>query len=253
MTTIQITKEDNLAVIQLDRGKSNPINTEMFLDLQQAFTDLQNDDSIHGAVLTGKGNFFSAGLDVIELYAYNEKEIGDLFEALFDTVKVMLSFSKPLVASITGHSPAGGCVLALCCDYRIMAKGKYRIGLNEVPVGIVMPKFIYALYEQCIGARKAYQFILDGKLLLAEEALAEGVVDAVVELEDVFPFSVEKVKQYMKFSPSTWQKSKMNMRQDLLTNYSSFAPEAKAEILTQWWSDETRKVLGALVAHLTKK
>ncbi|MBK7640026.1 MAG: enoyl-CoA hydratase/isomerase family protein [Bacteroidetes bacterium] len=61
-------------------------------------------------------------------------------------------FPKPLVAAITGHSPAGGCIIGICCDYRVMAKGNYKIGLNEIPVGIIVPKGIMALYSRCIGA-----------------------------------------------------------------------------------------------------
>ncbi|MFT4968807.1 MAG: 3,2-trans-enoyl-CoA isomerase [Chitinophagales bacterium] len=253
MNTIQVTKENNYAIVQLDRGSANPINIEMLQELNTCFQGLAKDDSIDGAVLTGKERFFSAGLDVIELYAYDNDQVAELFESLFNAIKTMISFPKPLVASITGHSPAGGCVLALCCDYRIMADGKYRIGLNEVPVGIVMPKFIYHLYESVIGSKLAMQFILEGKLLAINEALDTGLVDVSVPEDQVLATALEQLEKYLSLNKRTWQYSKLNMRQPLLAHFSHFDEDLKAEILGHWWSDDTRKILGGLVAHLTKK
>lgn len=253
MNTLNLRIENNHAILQLDRGSSNPINTEMLQELRSCFQDLAKNPEVHGVVLTGKERFFSAGLDVIELYNYDKDEILDLFEALFEGIKAMLSFPKPLVASITGHSPAGGCVLALCCDYRVMADGKYRIGLNEVPVGIVMPQFIYHLYENCLGSRQAMQFILEGKLLAVNEALEVGLIDESVHEDKVFETAMAQLKKYTVLNQRTWKHSKSNMRIPLLSHYTEFSEDLKAEILEHWWSEDTRAILGGLVQHLTKK
>lgn len=253
MNTLQITKEENYAIVQLDRGTSNPINTEMLKEIQICFSELAADDSVAGVVLTGKERFFSAGLDVIELYNYDEDQVTELFESLFNAIKTLLAFPKPLVASITGHSPAGGCVLALCCDYRVMADGKYRIGLNEVPVGIVMPKFIYHLYENSIGSRRAMQFILEGKLLSINEALDAGLVDECITEQKVLETAIGQLKKYLSLNQRTWQYSKINMRMPLLLHFAEFDANLKVEIQKHWWSEDTRKILGGLVAQLTKK
>lgn len=253
MNTLKVTRENNYAIVQLDRGSANPINTEMLKDLLTCFNDLASNSDIHGVILTGKERFFSAGLDVIELYAYDEHQVLELFESLFSAIKTMLSFPKPLVGSITGHSPAGGCVLALCCDYRIMAEGKYRIGLNEVPVGIVLPKFIYHLYENCVGSRRAMQFILEGKLLSVTEALDNGLIDECVEEGNVLEAAKSRLLKYLSFNQRTWTHSKSNMRTALLAHYVAFDEPLKAEISKHWWSEDTRKILGDLVLQLSKK
>ena len=253
MNTLKITKQENYAIVQLDRGTSNAINLEMLQDLQQAFKDLAKDDSVKGVVLTGKENFFSSGLDVIELYDYDEVKIQLLFDSLFEAMKEMLAFPKPLVASITGHSPAGGCVLAICADYRVMAEGRYRIGLNEVPVGIIIPQYIFETYAYWIGRGKAAQFILEGKLATADEALQVGLVDQLESPEKVLEASIARVKFYTQFSANTWSKSKLAMRSALLDHYKTFDPALKKDLMAQWWSTESRAILGALVAKLTKK
>ena len=253
MTTIEVLKEGNLAVVQLSRGKSNPINTTMLKELIVCFEELKQDEQITGAILTGKHPFFSAGLDVIELYNYDNKQVVELFESLFLAIRTMLAFPKPLIAAISGHSPAGGCVLALCCDYRIMAEGKYRIGLNEVPVGIVMPTFIYHLYESVIGSKLAMQFILEGKLLSTHEGEACGLLDEVVHETQVLDKAKERFTFYTALNQRTWQFSKLNMRKSLLAHFSEFNDDLKEEILQHWWSDDTRRILGGLVAQLTKK
>jgi len=253
MNTLKITKQENYAIVQLDRGTSNAINLELLQELQQAFKDLAADDAVKGVVLTGKENFFSSGLDVIELYDYDEKKIELLFDNLYQAMNEMLAFPKPLVASITGHSPAGGCVLAICADYRVMAEGKYRIGLNEVPVGIIIPQYIFETYAYWLGRGKAAQFILEGKLASGDEALQVGLVDQLEAPENVLQASIDRMLFYTRFNANTWSKSKLAMRSALLGHYNVFDAGLKKELMEQWWSKETRAILGALVVKLTNK
>jgi enoyl-CoA hydratase/carnithine racemase len=253
MNTINITKKDNYAIVQLDRGTSNAINLELLQELRQAFKGLAADDTVKGVVLTGKENFFSSGLDVIELYDYDEKKIELLFDTLFQAMREMLAFPKPFVASITGHAPAGGCVLAICADYRIMAEGRYRIGLNEVPVGIIIPQYIFETYAYWLGRGKAAQFILEGKLASTQEAIEVGLVDELSIAENVLQSSIDRMLFYTKFSANTWSKSKLAMRAALLDHYRVFDAGLKKDLMEQWWSKETRAILGALVAKLTNK
>lgn len=253
MNTLKITELDNIAILQLDRGTSNALNIELFQDLIQVFQNFENDNNVKGVVLTGKANFFSAGLDIIELYSYDKEKVEQIFDLLFETMKTLISFSKPMVAAINGHSPAGGCVLAICADYRIMAEGKYRIGLNEVPVGIIIPQYIYETYAYWIGSGKAAQYILEGKLLSNQEALEIHLVDEVVAQENVLEASIERVKFYTKFNTNTWSKSKLLMRAALLKHFVVFDEQLKQDLLDQCWSEDFRKTLNDFVEKLTNK
>src|SRR5690606_3428918 len=143
----------------------------------------------------GKENFFSAGLDLITLFDYNVDQIREFWNLFLEATSLLASFPKPIAAAISGHSPAGGCVFALCCDYRIMAEGNFVIGLNEIPVGLIVPESIFQLYAFWIGRRNAYQNLLEGKLLTPNEAKAQGLVDDVVPANMLFNTATKKIKQ----------------------------------------------------------
>src|SRR5690606_19488980 len=111
-------------------------------ELIQVLEEAEADPAVEGLILSGKQGFFSSGLDLISLFEYNEEQMQVFWDRFMILIAKFVAFPKPSVAAITGHSPAGGCVLALCCDYRVMAEGEYIIGLNEVPVGIIVPEAI---------------------------------------------------------------------------------------------------------------
>src|SRR5690606_16438267 len=118
MNTIKVTIKDRLAIITLNRPKSNSMNREMIRELDDMLRNISTDDNISGVLITGQENFFSAGLDLIELYGYNEAEAESFWELFLAFTAQITAFKKPMVAAINGHSPAGGCVLALACDAR---------------------------------------------------------------------------------------------------------------------------------------
>ena len=253
MNTLKITVQDAVAIISLDHGNSNAINGEMIIDLKKIFKNIEADETVRGVILTGKHGFFSSGLDLIELYDYNEEQIKDFWVQFLDLVKSLALFKKPLISAISGHSPAGGCVLAVCSDYRVMAQGKYIIGLNEVPVGIIVPNSIFELYAFWIGKRKAYQNLLEGKLMGADEALSIGLIDEVAPIESLMTVALNKMKTYISFDSTTWQESKSNLRQDLIASLSVDQTPSLEKMLKQWWAPSTRSVLNTIIKNLQAK
>ena len=250
MNTLQVTIKDRLAVIALNRGKSNPMNAEMIKELHLLVQSIDTDDNIGGLIITGKENFFSAGLDLIELYDYNHEEIALFWRSFLSLQAKMVAFKKPMVAAISGHSPAGGCVLAMCCDYRVMARGKYIIGLNERPVGIIGPDSIFNLYAFWLGQRNAYQYLMEGKLLSVEDALQVGLIDEICNPESVISTAEKKIRTYMQFNAATWSQSKLNLRKQLIADASADQTENLDMMLKQWWAPETRKVLQMIIQNL---
>lgn len=250
-------REGGYHVLQLNRGRANPMNAALVSELRRAIQEACHSDDCRGLVLAGQEKFFSVGLDVIELYGYDEEKIRAFWTDFLQLLEDLLAFPKPLVAAITGHSPAGGCVLAIGCDYRVMAEGKFTIGLNEIPVGIMLPASIFEVYRFWIGDRKAYQYLMEGKLLTPPEAQAAGLVDETAPLDEVVQRAEVQVQKYLKFEPNTWQKSKTNLRAGLLARLQGGdAAEREAQIrkaLDHWWSPAARTVLGKLVEQLKQR
>lgn len=253
MKHIQIKTEDRIANIFLDRGKSNAMDTVLLEELNACIHDLKLDAAIEGVIIHGKEGFFSAGLDLITLYEYNETEIRAFWSLFFKTTRDLASFPKPIVSAISGHSPAGGCVIAICCDYRIMSEGNFIIGLNEIPVGLIVPESIFHLYSFWLGKGNAYRFLLEGKLLSPQEALTVGLVDEVVPANAIHTAALRKIKSVTQFDKETWKTCKLNFRKDLLENLSAKEDETIEKILEQWWKPSTRSILKTIIHNLTNK
>lgn len=252
--TLNITHKDNYAIVQISRGRGNAINHGMIKDIRHAFAALKVNSKVSGVILTGNPGFFSVGLDVIELYDYDEEKLTAFWADFHQMVVDLTSFPKPLFAAISGFSPAGGCVMAVCCDYRLMAEGeKFQIGLNEVAVGIRVPAYIFHLYSFWIGSRKAYQNLMQGRLLSVAEAFESGLVDEVCSMENLLARAEEVMKHWLKHADSVVQSSKMNMRKELIEKVGHEPAEDIKARLAQWFHPESRKVMGALVAKLKAK
>jgi 3,2-trans-enoyl-CoA isomerase len=253
MNTINVTIKDRLALITLNRGKSNALNREMITELTDMLHNINNDANIGGVIITGKEHFFSAGLDLIEIYNYNEEEIESFWHLFLDFTAKLTAFKKPMVAAINGHSPAGGCVIALACDARVMAEGKYIIGLNEVPVGIIVPDSIFHLYAFWLGKANASRSLLEGKLFSPEEALSIGLVDELVNPASIMTAAERRIRKYMAFEPNTWQQIKLNIRKELIAATGVDQSETLKAVLAQWWSPSTRGLLKMIIENLQKK
>jgi 3,2-trans-enoyl-CoA isomerase len=253
MSTFQIAIGDKLAIISLDRGRSNPINHQMVKELAECINMLENDDSVGGVILTGKEGFFSSGIDLMEVYDYNEEEIREFWIDFLALQTKLVSFKKPMVAAISGHSPAGGCILAICCDYRIIAEGKFVIGLNEIPVGIIVPDSVFNLYSFWLGQHRAYQYLMDGKLLNINEALDAGLIDEICSPENLVEFAERKVRAYLQMNPVAWSQSKLNLRKELIGKLKADQTDTLNKMLEQWWAPATRMALQMIIQSLKSK
>ncbi len=241
------------ALIQLNRDPVNAINAEMVDELRECFSHFREDKNIQGVILTGRDHMFSAGFDLIELYEYDRKQIRDFWTDFFVLMVEMVAFPKPMIAAINGHSPAGGCVLGFCADYRIMADGDYLTGMNEISVGIVVPDSLFKLYSYWIGNRRAYLFLTQGKLFSPKEALRYQLIDEVAPPQALRERAVEQMKKYLEFDQEAWQKSKMHLRQDLVSSLRVDFDVANKDTLEQWWNPRARSILAEKVAYLKER
>jgi 3,2-trans-enoyl-CoA isomerase len=254
MNTINITKKENYVILQLNRGKVNAINHEMVKEIRKAVAEFSEDDAIKGMILTGIPNFFTAGLDVIELYSYDKKQMTEFFADFGGMFIDLVTFEKPLIAAIPGHSPAGGCVMAIACDYRIMAKGeKFTIGLNEVAVSIQISQNLVDAYSFWIGSGNAHKYILNGSLLHVEEALEVGLIDEAVEPEDVLPRAEKQLKKYLSFHEEIFKNTKRKVRHDWLSKLETNPQKDLQQAAELWWKPEIRSRMKAFVESLQKR
>lgn len=186
MPLIDVTVHGPIHQLRLARPPVSALNPA----LCQALADALEHAAAAGAggiVLAGGTRVFSAGLDVPYLLSLGDDRDALLsaWNAFFAAARALAASPVPVAAAIAGHAPAGGCVLALCCDYRVMADGPYRIGLNETQVGLVVPEGIQALLARVVGPHRAERLLVAGAMVESAEALRLGLVDEATDIDSV--------------------------------------------------------------------
>ena len=254
MENIIITKKENYAFLKLDRGRGNAINMSMMNEMIEALDILKKDDAVRGVILLGNDGIFSVGLDVKELLVLDKEGTKAFFRLFGKMVVKMASFPKILIAAINGHSPAGGCVMAICCDYRVMSDGPYTIVLNEVPVGIMINPLIFGLYAFWIGERQAYHNFLSGKLCTPEEAKRYGLVDEITSSEQVQELAEMQLKNWLKHDHDTLVGVKHNIRMSHLNKIIGESEwEGLVDANEHFWKDTSRATLMKVIMALQQK
>lgn len=179
MNFIKVEICDGVAVVTLTRGKVNALNNAVVNELREQLKALEADNGIKAVVLTGSGKFFSFGFDIPEFLSFTKDEFTDYLTNFTDLYTYLFLYPKPVVAALNGHTIAGGCMLALACDHRIMAFGKGKISLNEIAFGSSVFAGSTEMLRFWIGNADAARVLYSGAMYPAEEAMGMGLVQGV--------------------------------------------------------------------------
>ncbi len=245
-------ENSTIAQIQLDRPPVNALTPDVMTEISRRITEA-NDSGFKAIVFAGRERIFSAGLDVAEMLTYDRDGVRHAWKELFKLVEVIATSPIPVIAAITGHSPAGGAVLTLFCDYRIMAEGKFNIGLNEVQVGLVVPELLYKALALLVGYRHAARLATAGLMIKADEAERIGFVDELQPQGEVVARAIEYAKFLSNLPPSAMTTTRGLARKPLIELFDDLDESAIEGFVDAWFSDETQGALTALVEKLSKK
>lgn len=194
---VRLEKQDSIGHVVLDRPPANSYDKAFVEELDAAVLEAGRDDAVK-AILVRSANekFFSAGADV-SVFAKSGLDEQTAFVARAN--EAMGKFEgtpKVVVAAINGHCLGGGLEMALCCDFRVAAEGAYRIGLPEVTLGLLPGTGGTQRLPRLIGRQKALDFMLTGRTVTPQDALAAGIVDEVVPAAQLLDKALERVRAY---------------------------------------------------------
>jgi Delta3-Delta2-enoyl-CoA isomerase len=185
MNFVKVDIVDGIATVSLARGKVNALNNTLVAELLQCIETLATDGDIKAIVLTGRGKFFSFGFDIPEFLSFNKAEFTDFLTRFSGLYTYLFTFPKPVVAALNGHTIAGGCMLALACDFRIMISGRAKISLNEITFGASVFAGSTEMLRFWVGSAKATDILYSGAMYSAEEALDIDLIQAVSNEEQL--------------------------------------------------------------------
>jgi enoyl-CoA hydratase/carnithine racemase len=238
--------------IRLARPPVNALDPALVRALREAIAQAQREGA-RGIVLSGREGMFSAGLDVPALLPLKRDELRVFWDDFFGLCADLACSPIPVVAAITGHAPAGGAVLSIMCDYRVMADGAYRIGLNETQVGLAVPAAIQAALRRLVGTYRAERLMVAGAMLDSAEAKAVGFVDELVATDLVVPRAIAWIGELLALPPVAMGETRRIARADLVAIFEESEGFRVNDILEIWYASEAQAVLTALVARLRSK
>jgi enoyl-CoA hydratase/carnithine racemase len=252
MSLVERITHGPIVELRLARPPVNALDPMLCGALRDAMTEAVREGA-HGIVLSGGPKVFSAGLDVPYLVSLGDDRVAlrAAWETFFDAARALAECQVPVAAALAGHAPAGGCVLALCCDYRVMAEGPFGIGLNETQVGLVAPEGIQHLLRRVVGAHRAERLLVGGQMLESATAHAIGLVDELAPIDDVSLRARAWLEALLALPRQPVLQTRAIARADVA---AALQPECIRldRFIEAWFSPDSQAALKALVARLGK-
>jgi enoyl-CoA hydratase/carnithine racemase len=238
--------------LRLNRPPVNALSPELIVALQQAL-EVAPREGARALVISGAPGRFCAGLDVPLLLRLDQPAIAALWRAFYALLRTIACSPIPIAAAITGHAPAGGTVLPLCCDWRVMAEGDWKIGLSEVQVGLPLPPVIFSVLARQVGRRQAERLAVGGMLVSPTEALHVGLVDELTAIERGVERAIEWCNGLLALPRHAMARTRRQARADLVRFFDHDLEPELEEVIASWWSDEAQSTLRALATQLGRR
>jgi enoyl-CoA hydratase/carnithine racemase len=191
--TLQV--EDGVGTIRLDRPKMNAIDEQLHMEVRAAALEAGKRDDVRAVVLYGGERVFAAGADIKAMSQLTGSSMVAWGRELTASFTEVARIPKPVVAAITGYALGGGYELALCADFRVLGQSA-RIGQPEILLGVIPGAGGTQRLARLVGPAKAKDLVFTGRHVGADEALASGLVDAVVPDEEVYPTAVAMARKF---------------------------------------------------------
>lgn len=204
---------DGIARLGLDNGKANALSPEVFEALNAALDRAEQDRAV--VVISGKPGIFSGGYDLKVMTASPEAAKG-LVSIGSSLSRRLLAHPYPVVAVCTGHAIAKGAFLLLSCDYRIGVQGPFKIGLNEVAIGMTMHHAGIELARARLTNSAFNRSVINAEMFSPEQAVEAGFLDRAVPAEELEAEAMAIASQLTQLNMTAHRKTKLKARKGLL-------------------------------------
>ena len=244
MELIDITRHDGVVLAKLNHGVTNAISLELVQELAETVEQVRNDSAARALVMaSATDKFFSIGFDIPQLFTFNAQEFGSFFRAFNQVCLDLYTLPKPTVAALNGHATAGGCILALCFDYRLIGQGRKLMGLNEIKLGVPVPYIADCCLRALIGVRQARDLMESGEFVGPEAALRLGMVDEALPDENVVERALEKAHKLGSLPAAAYAAIKRNRVEGIEAEVKAKWEEKERFFVENWCSDDVRQRL----------
>lgn len=239
---VSMDNRDGVVVAELRHGTTNAIGPQLVESLARAAQHVADDAAAGALILTSANTkFFSIGFDIPHLIDLPKEEFLDFFSSFSRLSLALYTLPKPTVAAIPGHATAGGCILALCCDYRFIAEGRKLMGLNEIRLGVPIPFAADCILRGLVGLRTARQITDGGEFYPPEQAQAMGLVDRVVPPDELMAQSLLQARTLAEMPRGAFSRIKANRVAPVRAEIEAGLRQRDLEFVESWYSPEARR------------
>jgi enoyl-CoA hydratase len=249
---IGVTRHGNIALLTLANGKANAMDIEFCRALTGQFATLKK-SPVDAVVITAEGPIFSAGVDLLRASKDGVKYLRQFLPVLNKMFDAVFNFPKPVVAAINGHAIAGGCVLAACADFRLMARGNGKIGVTELLVGLPFPALAFEVMRFVTGPRHFAELIYTGATFPPEEAMERGLLHEVVEPAALQERALDAARMLAQISPVAFTQTKQQMRLAVTDRIKRDGKRIDAAVTKLWTSPKAVASIDAYVSRTFRK
>jgi enoyl-CoA hydratase len=247
---MRIERRGEVAIVFVEGGKANAMSPELLGRLAALVGEVEASDA-RAMVLTGYDRYFSAGLALPILIDLDRAAMRGFMDAFDRAMLRVYACPLPVVASVNGHAIAGGCVLAMQCDARLMADGDFKIGLSEAQLGIGLPATVVEPLRALVPASSLSPIALEGRLLSPKDAVGLGLVDRVVAKDELLSRAVERATELARTPPSAYRQLKSSLRRPVIEAIERSAESCRESWLDTWFSADAQERLRSAVAKIS--
>lgn len=213
MELVSLEIENNIATITINNGKVNAISPQVVAEINSALDQAEQQKAV--VILTGTTGILSGGYDLNTMKASSESAVA-LVTSGSTLARRMLAFPTPIIAACNGHAIAKGAFLLLSCDHRIGSEGAFKIGLNEVAIGMTMHYAGVELARNRIPRNYLTRSVINAELFDPETAVLAGFLDQVVEEQQLMATAQKLAKQMLALDMTAHHGTKLKERKEIL-------------------------------------
>jgi enoyl-CoA hydratase len=207
--------DGRIATITMDDGKVNAFSIDMLRAVHAAFDRAEEDGAV--VVLTGREGYFSAGFDLKVFTGGDPDRVVEMLRLGATLAERVLSFATPVIVACTGHAIAAATFVSLAADVRIGVEGPYRLGLNEVQIGLTVPWFAIELARQRLTPAQFDRAVVTAAMYSPAEAADAGFLDRVVAPEELRAASLQAAEALAGLNAAAHTATKLRVRAGALT------------------------------------
>jgi enoyl-CoA hydratase len=250
---LRVEVQGRVAILRMDKVRGNAIDEPFVEELARAAREVSLDSEVSGVLLaSGNPKLFCPGLDLVTLFEYDRPGMERFMAKFHEATLALFTLRPPMVAAISGHAVAGGCVLALTADHRMLRRGA-QIGLNEVRVGLPLPWSVASLLKSSVSPFALSRVALLGQNFTDAEAVALGLVHEVQEAEGFEAACLSRLQEFAEKDKVATSTTKAYLREAAIQEMAAQEVARRGEFLDAWFSPAARAKIRATIDALTKK